>query len=127
MRKRVKGRKFNRKRDQRRALLRSLAEALVRNEHIETTETKAKELRPYIERWVTKSANNSVQTRRLLRAHFSEEVTNKLLEDIGPRYKARAGGYTRIIKRGHRVRDNAPRAIIEFVREEAPVAAGRDK
>lgn len=115
MKKAVKGRKFGRKRDQRTALMRSLAESLVKHERIETTEAKAKELRPFIEKWVTKSGNNTLQVRRSLRSEFTKETTQKLLDEIGPRYKERPGGYTRIVKRGARTGDAAKRAIIEFV------------
>ncbi|MEX0869806.1 MAG: 50S ribosomal protein L17 [Candidatus Spechtbacterales bacterium] len=115
MNKGIKTRKFHLTRDKRRALLRSLAENLVLHGKIETTEARAKELRPFIERWVTKSKNDSVQTRRMLLRYFSAEVTDKLLNEIGPKFKDRAGGYTRITKRSARRGDAAPRAIIEFV------------
>lgn len=115
MKKRTKGRKLNRKRDQRKALLRSLAESLVQNESIETTEARAKELRPYVEKWVTKSAAGSIHTRRMLNAEFTKNTAKKLLDEIGPRFKERPGGYTRIVKMGPRTRDAAPRVVIEFV------------
>ncbi len=115
MKKRSKGKKFNLERDKREALLRNLAEALVRNEYIETTEPKAKELRPYIEKWVTKSRNNSLATRRELARAFTDKSANKLLNEIAPRYKNRPGGYTRIHKKGIRKHDATPMAIIEFV------------
>ncbi|OGZ61986.1 MAG: 50S ribosomal protein L17 [Candidatus Spechtbacteria bacterium RIFCSPLOWO2_01_FULL_46_10] len=115
MKKRVKGRKFGRKRDQRRALMRHLAEALVERERISTTEARAKELRPYIERIITKSRSQSIATIRQLRRTFGTKATKKLVEDLGPRYKGRPGGYTRIIKRTPRKGDAAKRAIIEFV------------
>ncbi|MEX0877938.1 MAG: 50S ribosomal protein L17 [Candidatus Spechtbacterales bacterium] len=115
MKKSVKGRKFHRKKDQREALIRSLAEALVKNERIETTEAKAKELRPFIEKLVTKSGNDSLHVRRMLNREFTGEIVEKLLKEIGPRFKERPGGYTRIVKRGVRRGDAAKRAIIEFV------------
>lgn len=118
MKKAVKGRKFHRKKDQREALMRSLAEALIKNERIETTEAKAKELRPFIERLVTKSRNDTLHARRMLNRQFTGEVSEKLLKEIGPRYKERPGGYTRIVKRGVRTGDAAKRAIIEFVDKE---------
>ena len=115
MNKRKKGRKFGRKRDQRKAFMKSLAEALVKHERIETSEARAKELRPFIERWVTKSRRNNLHTRRMLEKRFSDETAKKLLNEIAPRFKNRAGGYTRIIKRVPRAGDGAKRAIIEFI------------
>jgi len=115
MKKGVKGRKFNRKSAQRKALMEHLAESLVNRGRIETTRAKAKSLRPFIEKWVTKSAEPTLHTHRLLRTKFTPATTKKLLEDIGPRFKDRQGGYVRVIKREPRKGDAAPRAIIEFV------------
>lgn len=115
MNKRKKGRKFNRKRDQRNALMRSLSEALIIYEKIETTEAKAKALRPVIEKYVTRGKDDSLHTRRLLRKTLTNKSTKKLIDEISPRFKNRPGGYTRIIKRGVRSHDSAKRAIIEFV------------
>ncbi|MYE38450.1 MAG: 50S ribosomal protein L17 [Candidatus Spechtbacteria bacterium SB0662_bin_43] len=116
MRKQVKGRKFGRKRDQRRALMKHLSVALVEHGKIETTEARAKELRPFIERWVTKSRGaSSLGTYRLVISALGEPTAQKLRDDIAPRYKERNGGYTRIVKRLPRKGDAAKRAIIEFV------------
>ena len=115
MRKLKKGRKFGRKRDQRKAFMRDLAVALVKNGRIETTEARAKELRPFIEKLVTKSRKNSLYTRRMLAKLFSDDVGLKLLKEIAPKFKNRHGGYTRIIRLAPRKGDAAPRAIIEFV------------
>lgn len=117
MKKRVKGRKFGRKRDQRRALIKHLAFALVKYEKIETTEAKAKELRPFIEKWVTKSRDSSVARYRLAISALGEQTAKKLKNEIAPRYKDRSGGYTRIMKRLPRKGDAARRAIIEFVKD----------
>lgn len=92
-----------------------LAEALVRHEKIETTEARAKELRPLIEKWITRGRKNTLAVRRDLARHLTALSTKKLIEEISPRFATRPGGYTRIIKRGRRLRDGAPRAIIEFV------------
>ena len=123
MNKGKKGRKLGRKRDIRRALLRDLATALVRYGHITTTEAKAKELRPFIERWVTKArkagGERDVAVRREIARYFGQDTVKKLVEEIAPRYKSRPGGYTRIIKRAPRRGDAAKRAIIEFVHEKA--------
>lgn len=113
---RVKNKKrFGRKRDQRRALILSLSRALVVNEKIKTTHAKARELRPFIEKTVTRAKENTVFNRRFLARRFSDEVAKKLIEEIGPRYKDRPGGYTRIVKLGQRGEDGAEMAVIEFV------------
>lgn len=119
MNKGKKGRKLGRKRDVRRALLRDLATSLIQYEHITTTEAKAKELRPFIERWVTKArkagGDSDVAVRREVARYFDPNTVKKLVEEIAPRYKNRNGGYTRIIKRTPRKGDAARRSIIEFV------------
>jgi large subunit ribosomal protein L17 len=108
-------RRFGRKRDQRRALLVSLTRALVLNEKIKTTEAKAKELRSFVEKLVTRAKEDTVHNRRVLVGRLSEDVAKKLVKDIGVRYKERDGGYTRILKLGPRQEDGARMAIIEFV------------
>lgn len=96
--------------------MRSLAVSLIVNERIQTTETRAKALRPYVEKLVTKGRTNDLSARRLLVSRLgSEEIAKKLIEDIAPRYAERAGGYTRITKMGIRKGDAAPQAVIEFV------------
>lgn len=116
MNKRHKGRKLSRTKDQRRALLRGLAEALILRERITTTEARAKELRPFIERMVTKVRGGALLTRRLAARNFTKHATKKLVDEIAPRYKERPGGYTRIIKRQPRKGDGVRRAVIEFVK-----------
>ncbi len=108
-------RRFGRKKDQRRALLVSLSRALIINEKIETTEGKAKEMRAFIEKLITRAKEEDIHSRRLLTGRLSKDVADKLTKEIGPRYKDRAGGYTRIIKTGPRKEDGAKMAIIEFV------------
>lgn len=110
-------RKFGRKRNVRNALIRSLAISLVRHGKIETTEAKAKELRPYIENLVTKAKVDTVANRRLVASRLINQAdeTKKLFAEIAPKYVGTAGGYTRIIKLGARLSDAAPMAIIEFV------------
>ena len=97
--------------------MRHLAYALVKHERIETTQAKAKELRPFIERWVTKSRDRSLGRYRLSVAQLGKPTAKKLRDDIAPRYKDRKGGYTRIMKRLPRKGDAARRAIIEFVKD----------
>jgi large subunit ribosomal protein L17 len=116
MRKLKKGRKLSRKRDQRRALLKSLASALILKEKIKTTEAKAKELRSFIEKYINRAKNSNLATKRFLLRFFSPQLVKKLVEEIGPRYKDRKGGYTRIIKLGKRKLNGARMAIIELVK-----------
>ncbi len=108
-------RRFGRKKDQRHALLVSLARALILNEKIKTTEAKAKELRSFVEKLVTRAKEDTIYNRRVLVSRLSEDVAKKLVKDIGVRYKERDGGYTRILKLGPRQEDGARMAIIEFV------------
>jgi len=110
-----KKRKFGRERGVRRALLRSLVTALVRDEKIVTTVAKAKEIRPVVEKLVTKAKTDSLATRRLLISRVGTVSTRKLVGEIAPRYKERAGGYTRIVKMTARKSDASPRALIEFI------------
>jgi len=115
MNKQKKGRKFNRKTDQRRALLKTLATSLILKGKIKTTEAKAKELSPFIEKRITKAKNGGVATMRYLRTYFSEKTAKKLMEEITPKYKERQGGYTRIVRMGQRKSDSAKMAIIELL------------
>lgn len=109
-------RKFGRTTDERRALLRSLAESLILKGRIKTTEAKAKELRPFVEKLVTKGRVGDLAAHRLLTARLgAPRVAKKLIADIAHRYKERAGGYTRIIKLPPRSGDGSKMAIIEFV------------
>jgi len=116
MRKRRKGRKFSRKRDQRKALLRSLSVALILKERIKTTEAKAKEVSGFIEKKITRAKVGNLHSRKILMKFFPKEIVKKLTEEIAPRFKERKGGYTRIIKLGPRKSDGAKMAIIELVK-----------
>jgi large subunit ribosomal protein L17 len=110
-------RKFGRSSNQRHALLKGLAASLITHGRIMTTEAKAKELRPNVEKMVTKAKNPTLAARRLLLSGFynNESVVTKLICDIAPRFTERPGGYTRIIKLAPRKGDASPMAIIEFV------------
>ncbi|HVS79776.1 MAG TPA: 50S ribosomal protein L17 [Candidatus Paceibacterota bacterium] len=108
-------RKFGLKANKRNALMKSLARSLVLKEKITTTEAKAKELRPYVEKLVTAGRENNVAARRSLSAKVGAEGGKKLVEVLGPKYKERKGGYTRITKLGSRNNDASPMAQIEFV------------
>lgn len=117
MRHHHKGRTLGRPKNQRGALLRSLARSLVIHESISTTDAKARELRPFIEKLVTRARVDSVANRRLTMSRIQdEEATQKLFTAIGPRYKERPGGYTRIVKRAKRGANDARKmAFIAFV------------
>jgi large subunit ribosomal protein L17 len=110
-----RNRKLGRKLGQRKALLKILAANLILAEKIKTTEAKAKELRPFIERLITKSKSNNLSSVRYLSRYLSEKARKKIVDKIGPRYKERPGGYTRIVKLFPRKTDNAKMAIIELV------------
>ena len=100
-------------------LLSTLAKQLFANEAINTTEAKAKMLRPYAEKLITFAKRGDVHARRqVLKTVPDRDVVHKLFSEIGPRYTERAGGYTRILKIGQRGGDGAPMAIIELMPEE---------
>ncbi|MBI2626020.1 MAG: 50S ribosomal protein L17 [Candidatus Nealsonbacteria bacterium] len=116
MRKRKQGRKLSRKIGPRKALLKALASALVLHEKIKTTEAKAKELSRFAEKFITHSKKGDLASRRMLARFFSQQIVKKFIDELGPRYKDRPGGYTRIIRLGQRKSDGAKMAIIELVR-----------
>jgi large subunit ribosomal protein L17 len=109
------GRKLGRTKDQRRALMKSLMNNLVLYGKIETTEAKAKELRPKIEKLVTKAKSDNLASRRYLTKFLTQKNTKKLISEIAPKYKTRNGGYTRLIKMRIRKGDASPMSVIEFV------------
>jgi large subunit ribosomal protein L17 len=110
-------RKFGRDKTQKRALLNSLALNLIVREKIKTTEPKAKELRPFMEKLITRAKKGDMNTRRLIIAKLSNRTkeVKKLFEVLAPKYAAKKGGYTRILKLGARKSDGAKMAVIEFV------------
>lgn len=115
MRKRKKGRKLSLKKDQRKALLRSLAEALFIKEKIKTTEAKAKEVSIFAEKMITEAKKKTPSSVRRLASFFSSKLVKKITTDIVLRYDGRKGGYTRTIKLGPRKSDGGKMAIIELV------------
>ena len=115
MRHHKKKRVFGRERDQYRALLKTLAHALVTKEKITTTEAKARELRPFIEKLVTLAKKETIAARRILVSRVGSETANKLTTSTAKKYAGRMGGYTRITKLGRRLKDAAKMAHIEFV------------
>ena len=116
MRHRKSGRQLNRNSSHRQAMFKNMAGSLVKHEVIKTTLPKAKELRRVIEPLITMAKEDSVANRRLAFARTGDkEVVGKLFNELGPRYEARPGGYTRILKCGFRAGDKAPMAFIELV------------
>ena len=115
-------RKLNRTSSHRLAMLRNMTNSLLRHEAIKTTVPKAKELRRVVEPLITLGREPTVANKRLAFNRLRDrEMVVKLFAEIGPRYKARNGGYTRILKMGFRVGDNAPMAFMELVDRPQPV------
>ena len=113
-------RKLGRTTEHRMSMLRNLATSLINaeKEHIVTTVAKAKELRPFVEKLVTKARTGTLHARRLAGRHIQKrEAADKLFQQLGPRFATRNGGYTRILKTGHRQGDGAEMARIEFCQD----------
>ncbi len=116
MRHRRRGKILDRKKGPREALLRNLAAQVVLYEKVKTTESKAKAVKPLVERMITLGKNPSLHTRRLMQTFFyTEHPVKKIMEELGKRYKDRNGGYTRIIRLGQRQGDGAKMVQIELV------------
>ncbi len=116
MRHRKQGRILGRKTASRKALLRGLATSVILYEKVKTTEAKAKEVRPIVEKAITTGKEPTLAARRsLMKVFYTEHPVNKILEVLGPKYKERPGGYTRIVKIGERKGDGAPMVQIELV------------
>ena len=119
-------RKLNRTAEHRRAMFANMCAALIKHEQITTTLPKAKDLRPIVEKLVTLGKRGDLHARRQAIAQIRDvPMVKKLFEVIGPRYKDRNGGYTRIMKAGFRYGDSAPVAVIEFVERDVE-AKGKD-
>ena len=117
-------RKLNRTSEHRQAMLRNMCVSLLRHEAIKTTLPKAKELRRVVEPLITMGKSPSLANKRLAFSRLRDrDVVVKLFGELGPRYEKRPGGYTRILKTGFRVGDNAPMAFVELVDRPEPVAA----
>jgi large subunit ribosomal protein L17 len=127
------GRQFGRNSGHRKALLRMLVTALLKNEKIETTTAKAKEIRPLAEQMITLAKRGDLHARRQAQSFMQDEaVVSALFAQIGPRFASRNGGYTRIVQTRNRPGDAAPMAVIELVerekKEAVPTkASGKDK
>jgi large subunit ribosomal protein L17 len=126
MRHGVAGRKLGVTSTHRLAMFRNMAHALLKHEQITTTLPKAKDLRPVVEKLVTLGKKGDLHARRIAVSRLRDpELVKKLIDVLGPRYKARNGGYTRIMKAGFRPGDNAAMAVIEFVDRDID-AKGKD-
>jgi large subunit ribosomal protein L17 len=126
MRHRQSNRKLNRTTSHRLAMFRNMCNSLIQHEAIKTTLPKAKELRRFIEPLITLGKEPSLANHRLAFDRLRDrEMVLKLFNELGPRYKARPGGYTRILKFGYRVGDNAPMALVELM-DRPEVEAGAE-
>ena len=122
------GRKFSRRSDHRKAMFANMAASLIRHEQIVTTLPKAKDLRPIVEKLVTLGKRGDLHARRQAISELRDlDMVKKLFDTIGPRYKARAGGYTRVLKAGFRQGDSAAVAVIEFVDRDKAAKGAEDK
>jgi large subunit ribosomal protein L17 len=121
---RVSQKKLSRSTNARKALLKNLANSLILHERIVTTEAKAKTVRPIVEKLITRSKEDTVPNRRILMSKLGQENSvKKLLELVGPNFKERPGGYTRVIKLNPRPGDRAKQTLIEFVENVSEKAA----
>ncbi len=119
-------RRFNRTHEHRKAMFANMSQALIKHEQIVTTLQKAKDLRPVVEKLVTLGKRGDLHARRQAIAELKDvELVKKLFDTLGPRYKDRHGGYTRVLKAGFRYGDNAALAVIEFVDRDVD-AKGQD-
>lgn len=125
------GRQFGRNSGHRKALLRTLVTSLLKNEKIETTVAKAKEIRPLAEKMITLAKRGDLHARRQVSSFIQDDdVVKGLFSQIAPRFSSRNGGYTRIVPTRNRMGDAAPMAVIELVerqKKEAPAAKGAEK
>jgi len=122
------GRKLQRAAGPRRALVRGLVTSLVLQEQITTTEAKAKEIAPQFERLVTKAKKGDLHNRRQIRSFLlTDKATEKLIVEIAPAFAKREGGYTRIVKVGNRLGDNAKMAVIQLTEKPKVVVSATEK
>lgn len=126
MRKNVFGKQLSRDANERKALFKTLASSLVMAERIETTEAKAKTLRPYVEKLVTKAKKRGTVSRQFIEPYLSKDAADKMITDLSVRFAKRDGGYTRIMRIGNRFFDNAPTVIMEWV-ERKEIVTGTPK
>ncbi|MCL4189116.1 MAG: 50S ribosomal protein L17 [Rhodobacteraceae bacterium] len=121
-------RRLNRTHEHRKALFANLSGSLIEHEQIRTTLPKAKELRPVVEKLITLAKRGDLHARRMAAAQLKVDAqVKKLFDVLGPRYKERAGGYTRVLKAGFRYGDMAPMAVIEFVDRDPDAKGAADR
>jgi large subunit ribosomal protein L17 len=122
------GRRFNRDSGHRQAMFSNMVAALVKHEQIVTTLPKAKDLKRVMDKYITLAKRGDLNSRRLAASRMRDEaMTKKLFDVLGPRYKDRNGGYTRVLKAGFRYGDSAPRAVIELVDRDTTVKGREDR
>ena len=122
------GRRFSRDSAHRQAMFSNMAASLIRHEQIVTTLAKAKDLRRVMDKYITLAKRGDLNSRRLAASRMGDEaMVKKLFDTLAPRYKDRAGGYTRVMKAGYRYGDSAPVAVIEFVDRDESVKGKEDK
>jgi large subunit ribosomal protein L17 len=128
MRHKKLGRRFSRDSAHRQAMFSNMAASLIRHEQIVTTLPKAKDLRRVVEQYITLAKRGDLNSRRLAAARLrDEDMVKKLFTVLGPRYKDRAGGYTRVLKAGYRYGDSSARAVIELVDRDTTVKGKEDR
>lgn len=126
MRKNVFGKQLKRDKNERTALFKGLLSALVLEESIKTTEAKAKAIHAEADKLVKKARKEQMLAKRLLSMHLIPEAMEKMITDVAPRFDGRKGGYTRIIKLGNRLKDNAAMVILEWVEKKEVVVAPKE-
>ena len=128
MRHKKLGRRFSRDSGHRQAMFSNMVAALIKHEQIVTTLPKAKDLKRVMDKYITLAKRGDLNSRRLAASRMRDEaMTKKLFDVLGPRYKERNGGYTRVLKAGFRYGDSAPRAVIELVDRDESVKGAEDK
>ena len=122
------GGRFSRDSAHRQAMFSNMTASLIKHEQIVTTLPKAKDLRRIIEKYITLAKRGDLNSRRIAASRMGDEaMVKKLFDVLGPRYKSRAGGYTRVLKAGFRYGDSAPRAVIELVDRDIEAKGKDDK
>jgi large subunit ribosomal protein L17 len=122
------GRRFNRDVGHRQAMFSNMVAALIKHEQIVTTLPKAKDLKRVMDKYITLAKRGDLNSRRLAASRMRDEaMTKKLFDVLGPRYKDRNGGYTRVLKAGFRYGDSAPRAVIELVDRDVSAKGAEDR
>ena len=128
MRHKKTGRRFSRDSAHRQAMFANMAASLVKHEQIVTTLAKAKDLRRVMDKYITLAKKGDLNSRRVAASRMRDEaMVKKLFDVLGPRYKERNGGYTRVLKAGFRYGDSAPRAVIELVDRDESVKGVEDR